>query len=251
MSTKEEVTKKKKKKSALLEEESKEGKKNIKKNKKKKVADVANKEIEDSKKEVAVTTEAPAPTKKKKVEPLKDTSDKLPKKVADRKVVATRVGDVRSTNVSVSDITATSQSVYVDDIHHANPTPLQTIYWLILKNNPHVVVRVEKSVYENVVSTVKNINHLYTVVDCSVVPTLSYGSWKLNEINEFPTSAQIKEQDSRFKKNPTMVHNPPVKIELYEEEADDELKDTQEDDTFDFNEEDDDEFDFADDGDES
>lgn len=232
------------------------------KSKKKKKVNPAVEEVSKAKKETAVTTpEAPkkeekkaAPKKKKavapKVDSLTDTSSKLPKAIAERKIVAKATGNVNTISVAIGDIKATSQCVYVDDIHHANPTPLQTIYWLILKNNAHVVVRVDSDVYDDVVKQTgadgKTIPHLYSVVDCSVIPTLTYGSWKYHEIKGFPTMAQIKLQDTKMKQNDSFIHNHPVKIELYKGDTTDVVEEEEDDAMFDFEDEDE-EFDFADD----
>lgn len=229
------------------------------KKKAKKKENPAVEEVSKAKKETAVTTpEAPKKEEKKtkkkeaapKSNPLVDTSSKLPKAIAERKIVAKSTGNVSNISITVADVKATSQCVYVDDIHHANPTPLQTIYWLILKNNTHVVVRADKDVYDEVVKLTgadgKTVQHLYSVVDCSVIPTLSYGSWKLHEIKGFPTMAQIKLQDTKMKQNDSFIHNHPVKIELFKGDTVEDLVDQEEDDMFDFEDEGD-SFDFADD----
>lgn len=190
-----------------------------------------------SKKKKAKTVDKPKPAATPKEE-LKDTSSNLPDKIASRKIVAKEVNTKENTRVELNTIQATSQQVYVDDIHHANPTALQTIYWIIMPDTRHVVLRVTKEQYEEIVKKKPNMNHLVSFVDCSVYPTLTYGSWKLDEIQGgFPDNEQLKEQEARFKRNPTMFHNRPVKIELYEEEPTDDIKEEE----FDFEDE---EFDF-------
>lgn len=155
-----------------------------------------------------------------KKKPIKDTSDKLPDVIKQRKIICKDVGGVVPTKVALEDITATSKCIYVNDIHSANPEILQTIYWIIMPNTVHVLARVTKEEYEYVVQkTGKQGKHLVSVVDCSVIPTLTYGSWKLKDIKgELPTTSQIEEEDENFRKNPTNFHNVPVKIEIYENE---------------------------------
>lgn len=233
----------------------------------------------EEKKEEVKPSKSPkveAPDKKKpstgmkKGMPIKDTTDQLPKLAQDRKIVCKQVTEVGISRIDITDITSTSKQIYVDNIHSANPQILQTIYWIICPDTRHVVVRVEKDEYNYVLKTSgKTAVHHISVVDCAVMPTLTYGSWKVDEVKgELPSPQQIEEKDEAFKKNPTNFHNPPVKVELYEaqQEAEKAIKeasaskeDTQEEEDFDFdfsdeeeedneeeNEEEDFDFDFED-----
>lgn len=159
------------------------------------------------------------PTVLKKGTPIKDTTDKLPEHAKSRKIVCRETGEVEVLKVDLSDITATTKSIYVDNIHSANPHILQTIYWIIMKDSRHVVARVTQEEYEYVVGQLKKVNHLVSVVDCAVTPTLTYGSWKLQDLKkELPSPDQIEEEDARFKSNPTGFHNPPILVALKEAE---------------------------------
>lgn len=231
------------------------------KKKKKKGTSKAKKEVDKAKKESAVAVEEKKDQKKPKNAPPKEkkkdvtkpkvekkpAASKLPSAIAEKKVFCTSSYSPQPLKVAIKDVRATSKQVYVDDIHHLNPTVLETNYMLILKNNPHVVVRVTEEVHSEVVQlTGAKISHLYSAVDCSVIPTLSYGSWKLTEIkDELPSVKQIAEQDVELKNNPAYVHNPPIKVELYVDKKDEEA----EEETFDFfneeDEEEDDAFDFG------
>lgn len=176
-------------------------------------------------------------------EPIKDTTHKLPEQIQKKMIVCKEVGQYKTSQVELDEIKATSKQIYVDNIHHANPTILQTIYWIIAPESRHVVARVTKEQYEYILQNKKNINHHISVVDCAVIPTLTYGSWKASEINgELPSAEQIKEKEEELKKNTAVIHNPPVKIELYKEEEDDTTNDDElffgEEDFIDFNEED-------------
>lgn len=197
------------------------------------------------------TPESPQ-TVSKKQPPVADTSKNLPEPVQSRKVLCKQVGLTRPTPITLDDVTATTKSIYVDDIHHANPTHLQTIHWVILKDHPVVIARVEQSEYESILKERPKLNHLVSVVDCSVVPTLTYGSWKASQLSSgFPTAKQIAERDEEFKTNPTVLHNPPVKLELLDQIAADEEDVSEEEEElllFDDEEEDDDVEDDEDDG---
>lgn len=228
------------------------------KKKKKKIKGTSDpvKEVAKKKKKVeepvavaAPKVEAPKKKAAPKLEVTKVPSSKLPQAIADKKIVCTSTSSPSIVRVELRDVLATSMHVYVDDIHHLNPTILETNYMMILKNNPYVVVRVTKEVHDEVVQlTGVKLNHHYAAVDCSVIPTLTYGAWKLSEIKgDLPSAKQIAEQDAAFKVNPAYVHNPPVKVELYVEEIVEPVE--EEDDAFDFadEEEDDGDFDFGED----
>lgn len=176
---------------------------------------------------VEIIEDAEAKRKKKKKDvtavqkgmPIKDTTANLPDHAKARKIVCKETGEVEVLKVNLSDITATTKSIYVDNIHSANPQILQTIYWIIMKDSRHVVARVTKEEYEYVLEQTKKLNHLVSVVDCAVTPTLTYGSWKAHEIKkELPSPDQIEEEDARFKNNPTGFHNPPILVSLAEAE---------------------------------
>lgn len=160
----------------------------------------------------------PADPKKKQL-PESDTSNELPPIIKEKKILARNVDRVQPIKVGFEEVAATSQSIYVDDIHHANPTRLQTIYWIIMPNTSHIIARVSKEQYEEILQKKPTINHHVNVVDCSVVPTLTYGSWKVSQLKDgFPSMKQIEAQDEEFKNNPTRIHNQPVKIELIEKQ---------------------------------
>lgn len=182
------------------------------------------------------------PPQKKKIEGLpkkkqiEDTTKNLPDKLAEQRVVCKEVGHTSVSKVALSDIVATSKSIYVDDIHHANPNVLQTVYWALMPNTRHVCARMTEEEYERVYKlTANKINHHVAVVDCAVSPTLSYGSWERKSLKkDFPSPDQIDLYDKKFKENPTMFHNPPVRLDIIDdtnEETDDEFD-------FDFSDED-------------
>lgn len=171
------------------------------------------------------------------------TAKKKPPEVEARKIRCKEVNNPNVAHIELKDIKGTSQSIYVDDIHHANPTVLETIYWVNLKDNRWVIARVPKEDYDYIVQkTGKRIAHHVTVVDCSVLPTLSYGSWQFHELTDaFPSAKQIEEQDRLFRENPTNFHNAPVKIELIREKAASKEDDNQEDEELDLLDEDEEE----------
>ncbi len=211
---------------ATIEKEEAKRKKNKKKNKKKKVASI--KETQSKKKTICK-------------EMVQDTSHNLPETLAKQRIVCHHAGRPFTSNVHLSDVKATSKSIYVDDIHHANPTVLQTIHWVHMPNTRHVVARVTEDEYERIYRMTKEeINHYVNVVDCAVNPTLTYGSWLRKDIkNDFPSAAQIQLQDEEFKENPTNFHNPPVRLNFIEDEdTEEDMFDFGKDDELDFSEED-------------
>lgn len=156
----------------------------------------------------------------KKKLPIKDTTADLPENARNRKIVCKEVSETEVIKVDIADITATSKTMYVDNIHSANPVIMQTIYWITMPDTRHVVARVTKEEYEYVVGQLKKASHLVSVVDCAVTPTLTYGSWKISELKgELPSPDQIEMEDKKFRENPTSLHNPPIAIELAEEEV--------------------------------
>jgi hypothetical protein len=187
---------------------------------------------------------------------VKDTTHKLPSTAASKKIVCKEVGSPSVTRVDVHDIKGTSKQVYVDNIHSANPQTLQVIYWVICPDTRHVILRVTEDQYQETMKALgKNATHHLSVVDCAVVPTLTYGSWQVRDIKgDFPSPQQIAEQDKAFKSNPTMFHNPPVTVELYEaqkqlEEAEQQVataEDPQEEDFIMMEDEDEEDMDFSD-----
>lgn len=224
--------------------------------------DAALKEIATSSDEVAVTLapEKESPVKKaiKAVKAAKsapaskvqDVVSTLPEHKQGTYVRAKSVGETKTIQVNINDITATSQSVYVTDIHAANPQVLATVYWIIMPNTSNVVLRVTKEDYENLMKRkeAQSMSHLYSVVDNSVFPSLTYGSWKLKEIKGFPTAEQIDEYDAKFRTMEVYLHNQPViaaiqqkqeeedefEIDFYDD--DDEGDAIEEEDEFDFEE---------------
>lgn len=174
--------------------------------------------IEEEEAKRAKAKAKPSADVKKKL-PIKDTTADLPENARNRKIVCKEVSEVEVLKVDIADITATSKTMYVDNIHSANPVIMQTIYWITMPDTRHVVARVTKEEYEYVVGQLKKASHLVSVVDCAVTPTLTYGSWKISELKgELPSPDQIEMEDKKFKDNPTSLHNPPVAIELMAEE---------------------------------
>ncbi|WP_422661621.1 hypothetical protein ACK8P5_26220 (plasmid) [Paenibacillus sp. EC2-1] len=153
---------------------------------------------------------------------LPKVSDKLPDEIASRKIMATSSLTEKSWRISARDIDGTSICHYVNDIHDQNPIIMTSIYWLRLKNNPYVIVRVTEEDYNWVLDTMKipAANHLANIVDCSINPTLSYG-FRLHELNghRLPTLDLIKRyEDEILKGNPTMLHNSKMVIKIAEKE---------------------------------
>jgi hypothetical protein len=177
---------------------------------------------EASKKKQPKTEETPKKkaTKKpglEKKEALKDTSEKLPSVIKERKIVCKEMGAVSVSKVEIDEIVATSKYLYVDDIHSANPKVLQTVYWVIMPDSRLVVARISEDEYNYLRNKGKKVTHHVAVVDCSVVPTLTYGAWIVEQLKkDFPSPAQIAAADEEFKKNPTNFHNPPVRLEIVE-----------------------------------
>ena len=193
------------------------------------------------------TTEQQVASRTKKQKPLADTTSALPDTLSQQRIVCQEVGNTTPTNITLDEINGTSMSIYVDDIHHANPSVLQTIYWIHLKNHRYVIARVSEKQYEIICQNKPRITHLVSVVDCAVTPTLSYGSWKRHELkNDFPSAQQISAKDEAFQENGTNFHNPPVKIELLDVETDNDSDDSS-DEEWDFSDEDEEAFDFSDD----
>ena len=190
-------------------------------------------------------------TKEKKQEAsteVKDVIKALPKEKQAVYITATQVGATSTLQVDISKITATSKCIYVADIHALNPHILATVYWVIMPNTPHVVLRVTEKQYNDllVMKGARRMKHLVTVVDNAVFPSLSYGSWSVDEINDFPSEAQIRQFDAKFKSMKLNFHNQPVIAEVAAAsmEDEDELEiDFSEDDADDNNEEE--EFDFS------
>lgn len=202
-------------------------------------------------------------TKKAKQEvsnTVADITSKLPDAKKAVYITAREINESKPIKVSIDDIKATSQYIHVNDIHSANPEILAKVYYIIMPNTNYVVLRLAEKDYNELLtkSTSKRINHLYSVVDHAVFPSLTYGSWKLNEIaGELPDADQVADYDDKFKKMDIHVHNQPVHavLDFVEEEdldidfsededdvdidfsdGDDEL--TDEEDEFDFSEED-------------
>lgn len=194
-------------------------------------------------------TSKPAP-KKDDVLP-KDNVKALPKDKQLVYITANQVSDVKTIQVDVSKIKATSKTIYVADIHALNPDILATVYWIVMPNTPHVVLRITEEQYNDllVMKEARKMKHLVTVVDNAVFPSLSYGSWSINEINDFPTEKQIREFDAKFKSMKLNFHNQPVVGEVVatnmdEEDfeidfSEDDADDNDEDEEFDFSEEED------------
>lgn len=181
-----------------------------------------------------------------------DTVSTLPEKQQHSYIKAKITGEVRMIDVDIKTIKATSQTVYVADIHAQNPDILSIVYWIIMPNTQHVVLRVLKEDYEALLKRkeAQSMNHLYSVVDNAVFPSLTYGSWKLNDIKDFPTQDQIREYDAKFRTMDVVIHNQPVvgKVSDKESVEEDEDEDFEIDFTLDGDEEDEqDEFDFEED----
>lgn len=170
-------------------------------------------------KEMPASEEATPKTGKKKAKKEWKTVDgpkaledvQLPKEVLDRKIVARSVIPSKDYGVNVAEIVGTSKCMYVNDIHDMAPVILATIYWLRLKDNPHVIVRCTEDDYQWAIDNLRitNANHLISVVDCSINPTISYG-WQLDKLKGLPLPSldMIKAyEDSHFKNNPTYFHN--------------------------------------------
>lgn len=183
--------------------------------------------------------------KKKAATPVNKMEDNiaaLPESKQKVYIKAKAVGETKEVNVNIADITATSQNVYVADIHAQNAQVLATVYWVIMPNTQHVVLRVTKDEYDALMlkKEAKSMKHLYSVIDNAVFPSITYGSWKLSDIKGFPTLDQIDEYDAKFRGMEVNIHNAPniASIQDDEEEEDDFEIDFEED------EEDEDEFDF-------
>lgn len=140
-----------------------------------------------------------------------DTS-KLPEHVTKRriKLASTLTSDV--IEVSLKDITGTSTTLYVNDIHDVLPVVMEQVYWVHTPGARWPLGRVSKEDYDfihaNAKGSIADDRHLFIVTDCAVNPTLSY-SWKLAELKgkSFPMMDMILTQDKEFKNNPTFIHN--------------------------------------------
>lgn len=172
---------------------------------------------------------------------VQDIVAALPEHKQKNYVKANAVGETKQIKVDINDITATSQVLYVADIHALNPQILATAYWIIMPNTSNVVLRVTKDDYEELLTRkeAQSMNHLYSVVDNAVYPSLTYGSWKLKDIKNFPTLEQIDEYDAKFRTMEVSIHNQPI-VGLIA--SNDEVAATSDD-----NEEDEFEIDFSDD----
>lgn len=162
-----------------------------------------------------------AAPKKEVSNKVENNTTKLPAEKQGVYIVAKQVGEGKPIRVQVSDITATSQQVYVNDIHSANPEILAVNYYVIMPNTAHVVLRLSEKEYNELLAMKENkrMKNLYSVVDCAVYPSLTYGSWSLSEItNGLPDVDQVADYDAKFKKLDIQFHNQPVHAELMEEE---------------------------------
>ena len=165
------------------------------------------------------------PTKKSPSDKVESIVPSLPAEKQGLYINATRVSENKPVRVKATDIAATSKQVYVNDIHSANPQILAVNLLLIIPNSAHIILKVSEQEYTDLLASkeAKSMNHLYSVVDNAVYPSLTYGSWKLREIKgELPTLDQIDEYDAKFKKMDVFFHNHPVygSVILGEDEAD-------------------------------
>ena len=188
------------------------------------------KEIEAASGEVAATAaplkESPVQKATKAVKAAKakqaseDVVAALPESKQRSYIKAKIVGETKEVEVDIKTITATSQTVYVADIHAQNPDILATVYWVIMPNTQYVVLRVSKEDYEELLKKkeAQSMKHFYSVVDNAVFPSLTYGSWKLSEIKGFPTLDQIDEYDAKFRTMDVFIHNPSVKATISDKE---------------------------------
>lgn len=169
-----------------------------------------------------------------------ETLPGLPPQVEGKKIRCTDPMDKRSyANVDMSAIKATTKTIYVHDIHDANPQHLEEEYGLLLTDSRFVYAKTTKEDYEKVVKE-KKVNHHITVVDCSVFPTLSYGFTSAKLANgEFPNLAEIEAMDVKFRQNPTGYHNPSIIARLVDKQVVEDIEPANEID-------DEDEFDFVD-----
>jgi hypothetical protein len=146
----------------------------------------------------------------------------LPESVLKHKLIGKSTISDGTQKITLAEVTGTSRSIYVNDIHSANPVVLAEHFWIGCIGQRWPVVRVEKDEYEFVLKHTqgrlpKN-SHIICVVDCSIDPTLSYGFY-LDELpHGFPTLDQIKQKDAEFRKNPTTVHNQSVKLVIEEKQ---------------------------------
>ena len=153
--------------------------------------------------------------KSKKEKEEKPEEPGLPPKVEERKIRCKERLTNSVDKVTLKDIKATNKTVYVHDIHDANPQVLETMYWVVLRDHRFVCAMVSKEDWEYIVNNGSGIRHHLRVVDCGVFPTLSY-SFNLMELEngEFPTLAEIEEKDEEFRNNPTNFHNPSLIVKL-------------------------------------
>ena len=153
------------------------------------------------------------PKQKSPSEKVESVVPSLPAEKQGLYINATRVSENKPIRVKATDIAATSKQVYVNDIHSANPQILAVNLLLIIPNSAHIILKVSEQEYTKLLASkeAKSMNHLYSVVDNAVYPSLTYGSWKLDEITgELPTLDQIDEYDAKFKKMDVFFHNQPV-----------------------------------------
>lgn len=205
------------------------------KKKKKGNKETAKKEVTAGKAEVA-TTATDKPKKAEKKAETKPTESKskqqerkftnntnLPDSAVKHRITGGSTVCEGTQTVDLKEITGTSISMYVNDIHCAVPTILETHYWANTNGQRWPLMLISKEDYEWILANAKHLtddNHIIAVVDCAVYPTLSYG-WKKKELKglPFPGLDLILERDAEFKVNPTNVHNQTVKMVIREKRA--------------------------------
>jgi len=140
------------------------------------------------------------------------SSDNLPEHATKRRIKLASTLTPETIEVTLSEITGTSTTMYVNDIHDTVPVVLEQVYWVHTPGGRWPLGRVSKEDYEFIHSSAKgklaDDRHLVVVTDCAVNPTLSY-AWKLADLKgkPLPTLDMVLKLDKEFKNNPTYIHN--------------------------------------------